>query len=297
MSYYNKEENMLPIPYESQHIESNGIKLHVVTAGPKDGEPILLLHGFPEFWFGWRKQIPALVQAGFRVIVPDQRGYNLSDVPKDVRAYTLPELGLDMIGLLDHFGIDQVNLVGHDWGAAVAWGLAITFPQRVRRLAILNVPHPMVILRFWAQSPDQLLKSWYIGFFQIPSLADWAMRRNHFASAVQAFLSSSRPGTFTESDIVEYKKAWTNSGGLTGMINWYRALMQHRPLTPQDIRVHMPVLIQWGKRDAYLNYKMAEANLEFCDEGKLILYDDATHWLQHEEAQAVNEAIIAHFQQ
>lgn len=287
---------MLPIPYEEHFIETNGIRLHVVTAGPKDGKPVLLLHGFPEFWAGWRHQIPALVQAGFRVIAPDQRGYNLSDVPKDVSAYALPQLGLDMIGLLDYFGIDQVNLVGHDWGAAVAWGLAITFPQRVRRLVILNVPHPIVILRFWAQSAEQFFKSWYIGFFQIPGLADWAIQRNDFASAVQAFLSSSRPGTFTESEIAEYKKAWTNSGGLTGMINWYRALMQHRPPTPRDVRVHMPTLIQWGKRDAYLNYKMAAASLEFCDDGKLILYDDATHWLQHEEAQAVNEAIISHFQ-
>lgn len=287
---------MLPIPYEEHFIETNGIRLHVVTAGPKDGKPVLLLHGFPEFWAGWRHQIPALVQAGFRVIAPDQRGYNLSDVPKDVSAYALPQLGLDMIGLLDHFGIDQVNLVGHDWGAAVAWGLAITFPQRVRRLVILNVPHPIVILRFWAQSAEQFFKSWYIGFFQIPGLADWAIQRNNFSSAVDAFLSSSRPGTFSESEIAEYKKAWTNSGGLTGMINWYRALMRHRPPTPQDVRVHMPTLIQWGKRDAYLNYKMAAASLEFCDDGKLILYDDATHWLQHEEAQAVSEAIISHFQ-
>lgn len=287
---------MLPIPYEDHFIETNRVRLHVVTAGPKDGKPVLLLHGFPEFWFSWRKQIPVLAQAGFRVIVPDQRGYNLSDVPKDVRGYALDQLGLDMIGLLDYFGIEQVNLAGHDWGAAVAWGLAITFPQRVRRLTVLNVPHPLVMLRFWAQSPEQFFKSWYIGFFQIPGLADWAVQRNDFASAVRTFLSSSRPGTFSESDITEYKKAWANSGGMTGMINWYRALMRYRPPTPQDVRVHMPVLIQWGKQDAYLNHKMAQASLEFCDDGKLILYENATHWVQHEEAQAVNEAIISHFQ-
>lgn len=286
---------MLPISYESQFVETNGIRLHVITAGPTDGKPILLLHGFPEFWFGWRNQIPALAQAGFRVIVPDQRGYNLSDVPNDVKAYALDQLGLDMIGLLDHFGIDQVNLAGHDWGAAVAWGLAITFPQRVRRLAILNVPHPLVIVNFLARSPDQMLKSWYMFFFQIPGLADWALRRNNFRSAVKSFLDSSQPGTFSDTEIAEYKKAWSNSGGMTGMINWYRAMLRYRPPVPQDVRVHMPTLVQWGKHDVFLSHEMAEASLKFCDEGKLIFYENATHWVQHEEAEAVNRNLIAHF--
>jgi pimeloyl-ACP methyl ester carboxylesterase len=286
---------MLPPLYESQFIETNGIKLHVITAGPKDGKPVLLLHGFPEFWFGWRKQIPALAQAGFRVIVPDQRGYNLSDVPKGVRPYAIPELGLDVIGLLDHFGIEQVNLVGHDWGAAVAWGVAITFPQRVRRLAILNVPHPLVIVNFLARSPSQMLKSWYMFFFQIPGLADWALRRNNFRSAVKSFLNSSQPGTFSDTEIAQYKKAWANSGGLTGMINWYRAMMHYRPPVPNDVRVHMPVLIQWGKRDAFLNHEMAEESLKLCDDGNLIFYENATHWVQHEEAEAVNQNLITHF--
>ena len=286
---------MLPIPYEGQFIETNGIKLHVISAGPKDGKPVLLLHGFPEFWWGWKNQIPALAQAGFRVIVPDQRGYNLSDVPKEVRTYDLPHLGADMIGLLDHFGIDQIDLVGHDWGAAVAWGMALTFPQRVRRLAILNVPHPVVMLRFLTHSPRQMLKSWYIGFFQIPGLADWLLRKNNFRSAVQSLTRTSKPGTFSAEDIVHYQQAWANAGGLTGMINWYRALLWHRPPTPTDIRLHMPVLIQWGKQDAFLSHEMAEESLKLCDQGRLIFYDQATHWVQHEAAEAVNSELIHFF--
>ena len=283
---------MLPIPYESQFVETNGIKLHVVTAGPKDGNPILLLHGFPEFWHGWRHQIPALAQAGFRVIVPDQRGYNLSDVPKGVKAYALPQLGADIIGLLDHFEIEQVNLVGHDWGAVVAWGVALTYPQRVQRLGILNVPHPVVMIRFLTHSPRQMLKSWYVGYFQIPGLADWVIKQNNFAAGERALRSSSHPSTFLEEDIAHYKQAWSHSGGLTGMINWYRALARYRPPNPADIRLHIPVLIQWGKQDDFLQYEMAEESLKLCDQGKLIVYENATHWIQHEKADEVNHHLI-----
>ena len=283
---------MLPIPCESHFIETNGVRLHVVTAGPPDGKPVLLLHGFPEFWYGWRKQIPALVEAGFRVIVPDQRGYNLSSVPKDVKAYALPELGKDIIGLLDYFGIEKIDLVGHDWGAVVAWGVALTFPGRVRRLGILNVPHPVVMLRFLTHSTRQMLKSWYIGFFQIPGLAEWLVKQNNFAAGERAFRATSRPGSFSDEDIAQYKKAWTNAGGLTGMINWYRALVRYRPPNPADIRLHMPVLIQWGKKDAFLVHQMAEESLKLCDDGKLIFYDQATHWVQHEAAEQLNHALV-----
>lgn len=283
---------MLPIPYENHFIETNGVRLHVVTAGPTDGKPIVLLHGFPEFWYGWRRQIPALAQAGFRLIVPDQRGYNLSAVPKDVKAYALPELGKDIIGLLDYFGIEKVDLVGHDWGAVVAWGVALTFPGRVRRLGILNVPHPVVMLRFLSHSPRQMLKSWYVGFFQIPGLADWLIKQNNFAAGEQSFHATSRPGTFSDEEIAHYKQAWSNAGGLTGMINWYRALVRYRPPNPADIRLHMPVLIQWGKQDAFLVHEMAEESVKLCNDGKLIFYDQATHWVQHEAAEQVNLALV-----
>jgi pimeloyl-ACP methyl ester carboxylesterase len=133
---------------EHSTIETNGIQLHVVQAGPKSGVPVVLLHGFPEFWYGWRKQIPALVEAGCRVIVPDQRGYNLSDKPKGIKSYGVFTLVDDIIGLIDALGYEKVNLVGHDWGAVVAWTLAIKYPERLQRLSIMNVPHPAVMKRF-----------------------------------------------------------------------------------------------------------------------------------------------------
>ena len=283
---------MTDMELEEKFITTNDIRLHVVVAGPQSGPPVILLHGFPEFWRGWLKQIPALVKAGFRVIVPDQRGYNLSDVPKGVKAYALPQLGTDIIGLLDHFGIDKVDLVGHDWGAVVAWSVALTYPQRVRRLGILNVPHPMVMLHFLTHSPRQMLKSWYVGFFQIPALAEWIVKQDNFAVGERSFRATSQPGTFSDEEIAHYKQAWTNSGGVTGMINWYRALVRYRSPLPADIRLHMPVLIQWGKQDAFLMHEMAEESLKLCDQGRLIFYDQATHWVQHEAAEQVNHALV-----
>lgn len=279
-------------PYEHSFIETNGVRLHVVTAGDLAGKPVILLHGFPEFWYGWRHQIPALVQAGFRVIIPDQRGYNLSECPKGTRAYRMEELGKDIIGLLDHFGIDQIDLVGHDWGAAVAWGIAITFPERIKRLAILNVPHPTVMMDTIRKSVRQMMKSWYIGFFQIPGLADWLMRLHHFAGAANLLRASGKATTFTEDDMTEYRKAWTNSGGLTGMINWYRALVRHRTVSAADIRVHVPTLVLWGKQDVALSFEMAEMSIPLCDDGKLLFFEDATHWVQHDAAEAVNRELV-----
>jgi pimeloyl-ACP methyl ester carboxylesterase len=282
--------------YEHSIIETNGVRLHVVMAGDKAGKPVVLLHGFPEFWYGWRHQIQALVKAGFRVIIPDQRGYNLSECPKGVRFYQTDELEKDIIGLLDHLGLDRVDLVGHDWGAAVAWGIAIAFPERIKRLAILNVPHPSVMMSTLSRSPRQMLKSWYIVFFQIPVLADWLMRLNHFSGAVNLLRRSGKPTTFSDEDLAEYRKAWTNSGGLTGMINWYRALARRSSRSAADIRVHMPVLVLWGKQDVALSHEMAEKSMALCDDGKLLFFEDATHWVQHDAAEAVNRELLAFFE-
>jgi epoxide hydrolase 4 len=283
----------MPDQLEHLFVETNSVRLHVVVAGDPSGNPVLLLHGFPEFWYGWRHQIPALGEAGFRVIVPDQRGYNLSDCPRGTQAYRMDELGKDIIGLLDHWGYEKVDLVGHDWGAAVAWWLAINFPERIKRLGILNVPHPSVMLETLRKSPRQMLKSWYILFFQISGLADWLMRLNNFSGTVNLLRSSGKRTTFTTEELSEYRQAWSNSGGLTGMINWYRALVRYPPPTPADIRVHVPTLVLWGKRDVALSHEMAEKSIHLCDDRRLVFFDDATHWVQHDAAQAVNRELVA----
>jgi pimeloyl-ACP methyl ester carboxylesterase len=284
---------MLTVPYKSTFVKTNGVHLHVITAGPENGKPVMLLHGFPEFWYGWRCQIPALAAAGFRVIVPDQRGYNLSDAPKDVTLYKQTVLFQDILGLLDHFGIEKVNLVGHDWGAVFGWNFTLTFPARIERYCSLGVPHPTIGLQFLARSPRQMLKSWYAAAFQIPRIADWVIQQNDFEVGARILYGwGSNKNIFSNEDIVEYKKAWANSGGFTGMINWYRAFAQHGLPEPKDIHAHMPVLIQSGKQDPVLSYEMMEGSLALCDNGQLIGYDNVTHWVQLEEAEAVNKALI-----
>ena len=225
--------------------------------------------------------------------MPDQRGYNLSDVPRGVQAYALPELVADVVGLLDHFEIAEARVVGHDWGALVAWSLALAYPERVARLAILNVPHPLAILSLLRSSPGQWLKSWYVGFFQLPRLPEWLLRRGRFGLMLAMLAASRRPNRFSDEELEEYRAAYARSGGLTGMLNWYRALLRYRPPLPADGRVHMPVLILWGMHDVALSARLAESSLRYCTDGRLIRYPDATHWVQHDEALAVNEALLA----
>jgi pimeloyl-ACP methyl ester carboxylesterase len=281
--------------YEHISVITNGIRLHVVTAGDPFGKAVVLLHGFPEFWYGWRHQIPALVSAGYRVITPDQRGYNLSDKPVGVAAYNIDELSRDVIGLLDHFGIEQTCLAGHDWGAAVAWNIALNYPRRIEHLAILNVPHPAVMLKTLQTSPRQMIKSWYIGFFQIPWLADRLLRVNHFSALNRMLISSGKAGTFTPDNLVEYNKAWAQAHALTAMLNWYRAAFRERNFWQSEICVHVPTLILWGKHDVALSVEMAQKSIQLCESGRLVFFENATHWVQHDEPDEVNRQLIAFF--
>ena len=279
--------------YDTTCVETNGIKLHVVTAGPEDGQPVLWLHGFPEFWYGWRKQFPALADAGYRVIVPDQRGYNLSDKPKGVKAYTIDKLTGDILGLVNALGYKQVNLIGHDWGAMVAWVFAIQHPEQLHRLGILNVPHPAVMLNFLRRGdPEQLRRSWYIFAFQIPWLPEYFLRKDGWRNSVRVLRGGGKIHTFTNEDIQEYKKAWSQPGAMTAMINWYRAAARYWPKLPRDLCVKVPTLMLWGMQDVALSHRMARLSMDYCDNGKLVFFEEATHWVQHDEADAVNQLLL-----
>lgn len=277
---------------EHSTIETNGIKLHVVQAGPKSGVPVVLLHGFPEFWYGWRNQIPALVEAGCRVIVPDQRGYNLSGKPKGVKNYRVEELVKDVIGLIDALEYEKVNLVGHDWGAVVAWTLAILHPERLHKLGIMNVPHPAVMRRFLTRDLEQVRRSWYVFFFQLPWIPEAGMKQDDWRGAVSALRGSGRIHTFTKEDIAKYKEAWSQPGAMTSMLNWYRAVIRHMPKLPSDPRVKVRTLMMWGVKDFALSHRMARPSMDYVDEGNLIFFPEATHWVQHDEAEAVNHYLV-----
>ena len=278
---------------EETFIETNGIKLHVIMAGPKDSPPVILLHGFPEFWYGWRKQIPVLAEAGFRVVVPDQRGYNLSDKPKGVKANRLDILVADVLGLINALGYDKVRLIGHDWGAIVAWALAIWHPERLLKLGIMNVPHPSVMMKSLLKGDrEQLRRSWYVFAFQIPWLPEFFLRKNNWRNAVRVLRGSAKIHTFNNEDIAEYKKSWSQPGAMTAMINWYRAVVRHRPKMPKDPRVTVPTLMLWGKQDVALSHRMAQPSIDYCDDGRLVYFEDATHWVQHDAADEVNHLLF-----
>jgi epoxide hydrolase 4 len=279
---------------DSIFFQNSDLRLHAITAGPRDGPVVLLLHGFPEFWYSWRKQIEPLAAAGFRVIVPDQRGYNLSSKPSGAAAYALKELVSDVIAIADQLGQEKLFLAGHDWGAAVAWSAALLHPQRIAKLVVINVPHPSVMRRFMMKRARQMLRSWYIFFFQLPWLPEALFSACDFHVGERSLVRSSRPDTFSPEDLAQYRAAWSQPGALTGMINWYRALFRFRTKFP-DRTVHVPTRILWGERDAFLLPEMAQESLRYCADAELFTFANASHWLQHEEPARVSELLIDFF--
>ncbi len=275
---------------EALRLRTNGVELDVAAAGPEDGPLVILLHGFPEFWYGWRRQIGTLAAAGMRVLAPDQRGYNRSDKPPGRQSYVLDTLADDVLGLAGALGRDRFAVVGHDWGGVVAWHLAARNPERVERAVILNAPHPATLQRYMLAHPSQAAKSWYVGFFQAPMLPEMVLGAGDFAGLRRSLDATARPGIFTAEDVARYRAAWGRTGALTAMLNWYRAL----PLSAGSVRsgrIQVPVRVIWGDRDAYLERGLAEAAVALCDQGEAF-HLGATHWVQHDEPGRVNQLLV-----
>lgn len=266
------------------------VTLNVAEAGPPGGRPVILLHGFPEFWYGWRHQIGALAAAGRRVVVPDQRGYNLSDKPKGIASYDVDRLADDVVALAAHYTDAPVDLVGHDWGAVAAWWTATRHPEKLRRLAVLNCPHPAVWLAMMSNDPAQRRASWYVRVFQIPLLPELLLRSRNFGGMIAALRDSKTP--LSDADAERYREAWRQPGALTAMVNWYRAAFRRRfaPVPPGSIA--MPVRIIWGEQDRYALPALAEASKALCANAELTYLPDATHWVAHDEAARVNTMLL-----
>lgn len=271
-------------------------RMHLVAAGPADGPPVILLHGFPEFWYGWRHQIGALAAAGYRVLAPDQRGYNLTGKKGP---YDLDTLTHDAIRLMDACGARQAHWVGHDWGGVVAWKVAERFPQHVQTLSILNVPHPAIGVRSVLRGNlRQFLRSSYVYFFQIPWLPEWLLRRQGYALMRRAVSATARPGAFTETDLDRYTQAWAQPGALRAMLGWYRAFMRRSGHTFRESaglpRYAMPALLLWGERDVALGVELAEQSARLLANGRLVRLPEATHWVQHDFPDLVNKYLLEH---
>jgi len=269
------------------------ITLHYVEAG--EGPLVVLLHGFPEFWFGWRQQIAPLAAAGFRVVAPDTRGYNLSSRPSEVQDYAVDRLATDIRGLIEKLGSESALLVGHDWGGTIAWTMAMNHPDVVDRLAILNAAHPRR-LQQGLMNPNQLRKSWYFFFFALPGLPEDVVHARdwHF---FRHFLQDANP-PYTPQELERYVEAWSQEGAATGMINYYRASVRgSQKEAKAAIRpISAPTLVIWGQRDGYLGSDLAEPehddvpNLQGVER-----LPDASHWVHHDEAERVNELLIDFF--
>jgi pimeloyl-ACP methyl ester carboxylesterase len=278
---------------QDRFVTVDGVRLHYVEAGA--GPLVVLLHGFPEFWWTWRHQIPALAQAGFRVVAPDMRGYAQSDKPPHWRDYRMELLAADVAGLITALGEERASVVGHDWGAAVAWGVATLHPERVERLAILNVPHPDTMLRTLRRSPRQLLHSWYMFFFQIPWLPERLMRWGGRRTLEQTYRDA-RPGAFTAEDLARYEEALLGPGGLKGPIDYYRAALRQSPRRARRLfrPIPAPVLVIWGEQDRFLAKEMADPDPRWVPDVRVVRLPDASHWVQHDEPERVN-ALLTDF--
>ena len=273
------------------------VRLHYAECG--EGERlVVLLHGFPECWYSWRKQLPVLGES-YRVVAPDMRGYNLSDKPARVEDYRVARLVDDVTGLIRHFGAREAAIVGHDWGAAVAWAVAQYYPDYVWKLASLQVPPPAV----WARNftLKQLLRSWYMFFFQLPSIPEWWIARGDFADLGRTLRSTSRPGTFTDKDVEVYRAALRQPGALTGGINYYRANFRSffgrgfrdREIKQQE-RIRVPTLFVYGERDFAIIPETVAGVADYVDAPYTELrLGRSNHWVQQESPAEVNAALLS----
>jgi pimeloyl-ACP methyl ester carboxylesterase len=287
-----------------RRVATNGIELRVLDEG--EGPLVVLCHGFPELAFSWRRQVPALTSAGFRVIAPDLRGFGRSSVPLEVEAYDVVSLCGDLCGLLDALGEEAAVFVGHDWGASLVWQLAVLHPTRVRAVAGLSVPFvprapapPLPIMR------RHLGEDFYIVWFQQPGVADAALardvRRTLTTSRVWTALWADedgpplkRPSWLSEPELAVYVEAFERTG-FTGGLNWYRNIDRNWELTAPvaERRVEQPALFLTGERDPVSRFMPAEAMRgRVSDLRAEVVVPGAGHWVQQEEPEAVNAALL-----
>lgn len=271
---------------EIQWIEANGQMFEVATAG-KGKRLALCLHGFPELHYSWRFQIPLLAEMGYRVWAPNMRGYGGSSKPDGIENYALDHLTRDVAALIDASEAEEVTLLAHDWGAIVAWAFAIAKIRPLKRLIIMNVPHPEVgrrEIRHWRQ----LRRSWYVFFFQIPRLPEWLLTRNKGEPIKKAFSNMAvDQSNFTGEALDHYANAATRPGSINAMINYYRALLRH-PFDIGDGKVETPTLMIWGEEDSALNIKCTEGTEEWVHDFTLHRLPNVSHWVQQEAPEKVN---------
>jgi pimeloyl-ACP methyl ester carboxylesterase len=292
---------MAELVYET--IRANGLDFNVAVSG-SGTRLALCLHGFPEFSYSWRYQIPLLQRLGYRVWAPDLRGYGGTSRPVGVEAYALPHLEADVAALIEASGAKEVLLIGHDWGAAIAWNYAMFGRLPISRLIIMNVPHPALFAK-GLRTLRQIAKSWYIFFFQLPRLPEWMLARSHHAPIARTFRGMAvDKSRFPDEVLRIYRENAARPGALTAMINYYRALMRYRrraPARPGDPRrritpITVPTLMLWGEVDAALGKELTYGTDRYVSQLTLRYLPNVSHWVQQEAPETVNAMIEAWLQ-
>lgn len=268
----------------------NGIRFHYVRQG-NGKRLVLLLHGFPEFWYSWRKQIEPLAEH-YTVVAPDLRGYNLTDKPN--WGYSIDVLVQDVVGMIRELGFDKAVVVGHDWGGVIAWATAISFPHRVERLIILNAPHPKIFREQLRTNRAQQRRSWYMGAFQLPFLPEAAFRANDYAAVEQIFRGLAINKTaFSGEDIAAYKAALAQPGALSAALNYYRSASRSGiGDSGNDGNVPMPTLLIWGEEDSALGKELTYETGRYAPDLRTVYIPNSSHWVQHEYPAEVSRAML-----
>ena len=267
------------------------VTLRVSEAGA--GRLVVLVHGFPDGAYTWRRQLPALAAAGFHAVAPDLRGYGGSSRPRGVAAYAMSRIEDDLVGLIRSYGVDRAAIVGHDFGGGIAWSFAMHHPERVARLAILNAPHAVAFAR-GLRSPRQLARSWYMFAFQLPELPEWLLRRNDLRAIRAVYMRDpvSRDA-FSTADIERHIAALRPAGAFTAAVNYYRALFRDaRALTAAIRVIRRPVLVLWGERDRYLGPELAAPDPRWVPDCRVVRIPDASHWVHLDAPDLVNAELI-----
>ncbi len=300
---------------EHRFLETNGIRLHCAVDG--EGPLVVLLHGFPECWYSWRHQIAALAPR-FRVVAPDLRGYGESDKPRGVDAYALPVLVEDVCGLVAAFGEREAVIVGHDWGGALAWTVAMERPAVTRRLVVMNCPHPAVFAQHLRGDLRQLARSWYMFFFQLPWLPETLLGLNGAWAVANAIRRSAvRRESITEEDLRVLREAASRPGALQSALNYYRAAFRSpeavaawpawlrrfvhgdRPLPAPRLRLEdwpkiaAPTLLVWGEADVALRKELSYGMEPLFTGPFQVKYVPMSgHWVQQEQPEVVNGYLL-----
>ncbi|RHX87805.1 alpha/beta fold hydrolase [Leptospira stimsonii] len=283
--------------FRHQFISSGNIKLHVVTVGNPKNPPLLFLHGFPEFWYGWKNQIDFFLIQGYFLILPDLRGYAESGKPWFFSSYRISLLSFDIVSILDSLQIEKADCIAHDWGAAVIWNSLYENPERFRNVCILNMPHLETIKHTILNDKIQRKKTSYIFFFLLPLIPEYLLIRNKFRMLWNSLIKTSNKGSFSSEDFLHYRKAWSGFRTVRSMLNWYRAAIFFPPKLPKEKnrKLPHPVKIFWGERDPFLKKEMGKDSLSFLENGEYQGFS-ATHWLHHDIPEILNPSLYEFLQ-